>query len=146
MPIRTGPLLLLLQPPTAARTHAIVQHVRADDGVFDIREFQSVISRSPHKAPLSQTAILTMISNSKTSNYDRSVQPVLHIKASKGGGGDQYEYTPLKWAGMVSQTLFQSDTSIFMFSLWSVFTGSRGLDRFFPFLIFFFFFKKGNSL
>lgn len=50
--------------------------------VFDIREFQLIISCSPHKAPLSQTAILIMIFSSKTGNYDRSVEPVLHIKAS----------------------------------------------------------------
>lgn len=82
-----------------------------------------------------------MISSSKTGNYDRSVQPVLHIKASKEG--DQYECNPLKWAGMVSQTLFQSDTSIFMISLWRVFAGSRGLDRFFPFL-YYIFLKKAT--
>lgn len=50
--------------------------------MFDIREFQLIISCSPHKAPLSQTAILIMIFSSKTGNYDRSVEPVLHIKAS----------------------------------------------------------------
>lgn len=79
---QTGPLLR--QPPTAAHTLTIAQHVRTwRPSVFDIREFQLIISCSPHKAPLSQTAILIMIFSSKTGNYDRSVEPVLHIKASK---------------------------------------------------------------